>query len=108
MDTIFKALADATRRQLLDRLYNNKGQTLNEMCEGTGMQRQSVTKHLKILEAAGLITTHFEGREKLHFLNPVPIADISKRWIDKFSKHRSDAILNLRDAIEAKDPKGRK
>lgn len=102
MDKIFKALADETRRTLLDRLYEKQGQTLGEMCKGTNMQRQSATKHLKILEVAGLITIKWKGREKLHFLNPIPIGEISDRWIDKFSKPKVEAILNLKSALENK------
>ncbi len=100
MDKVFKALADETRRTLLDRLYEKQGQTLGNMCSGTNMQRQSATKHLKILEEAGLITIEWRGREKLHFLNPIPIGEISERWIDKFSKPKVDAILTLKSAIE--------
>lgn len=102
MDEVFKALGDVSRRKLLDRLFEGQGQTLNELCEGMGMRRQSVTKHLKILEGAGLVTTTWRGREKLHFLNPLPIAGIGRRWIDKFSSAKAEAVLNLKEAIETK------
>jgi DNA-binding transcriptional ArsR family regulator len=100
VDKIFKALADPTRRALLDRLFNRQGQTLSELCEGTGMRRQSVTKHLNLLEEAELIVIRWQGREKQHFLNPVPIAQVGRRWIDKFSSRKAAAILNLKEALE--------
>jgi DNA-binding transcriptional ArsR family regulator len=100
MDAIFKALADPTRRALLDRLLDRQGQTLTELVDGLGMRRQSVAKHLAVLEAAGLINCQWHGREKLHYLNPVPIAEISRRWLDRFSGPRAQAILNLRDALQ--------
>ena len=100
MDAIFKALADPTRRSLLDRLYQRQGQTLSQLIDGLDMRRQSATKHLAILQDAGLVTCRWHGREKLHYLNPVPIAEISTRWIDKFSGERAAAILNLREALE--------
>lgn len=103
MDEVFKALADPTRRALLDRLNEAPGQTLNELCEGTDMRRQSVTKHLKILEGAGLVVTRWRGREKMHFLNPMPIAEISERWINKFSKPKTEAVLRLKEALEEQD-----
>jgi DNA-binding transcriptional ArsR family regulator len=103
MDTIFKALADPTRRALLDRLFTQQGQTLNELIDGLDMRRQSAAKHVVILENAGLVHCRWQGREKLHYLNPVPIAEISRRWLDKFSGDRAAAILNLRDALEEKD-----
>ena len=102
MDKIFKALADPTRRALLDRLFKQQGQTLNDLCDGTGMRRQSVSKHLKLLEAAGLVVVRWQGREKHHFLNPVPIARVGRRWIDKFSNQKAAAILNLKMALEDK------
>jgi DNA-binding transcriptional ArsR family regulator len=86
MDDVFKALADASRRSLLDRLHAQNGQTLNELCEGLAMTRQAVTKHLVILEEANLVTTYKQGREKLHYLNPVPIHQIGERWIRKFER----------------------
>ncbi len=100
MDAIFKALADPTRRALLDRLLDRQGQTLTELVDGLGMRRQSVAKHLAVLEAAGLINCQWHGREKLHYLNPVPIAEIGRRWLDRFSGPRAQAILNLRDALQ--------
>jgi len=100
MDRVFKALADSTRRELLDRLYEQPGQTLTELIAGLDMRRQSATKHLQILESAELVVTRWRGREKLHYLNPVPIAEISRRWIDRYSKPRAEALLNLKRALE--------
>jgi len=88
MDQVFKALADASRRELLDRLRADNGQTLNELCARLDMTRQAVSKHLGILEEANLVATVKQGREKLHYLNPVPIHDIAERWIGKFERHR--------------------
>src|SRR5579864_795052 len=85
-DLVFKALADASRRQLLDRLVKEHGLTLNQLCEGHDMSRQAVTKHLKLLEDANLVVTVKQGREKLHYLNPVPINEIYMRWIGKFEQ----------------------
>jgi len=103
MDAIFKALADPTRRKLLDRLFEQQGQTLTELIDGLEMRRQSATRHLAVLEDAQLVTCRWHGREKLHYLNPVPIAEINRRWLDKFSGDRAAAILNLRDALQEKD-----
>lgn len=103
MDAIFKALADPTRRALLDRLFTEQGLTLTELIEGLDMRRQSATKHLAVLEGAGLVSCQWHGREKLHYLNPVPIAEINRRWLDKFSGERTAAILNLRDALQERD-----
>ena len=100
MDAVFKALADPTRRALLDRLLERQGQTLSELVEGLGMRRQSVAKHLAVLESAGLVNCRWQGREKLHYLNPLPIADIGRRWLDRYSGQRAEAILNLRDALQ--------
>ena len=100
MDAVFKALADPTRRALLDRLLEQQGQTLSELVEGLGMRRQSVAKHLAVLESAGLVNCRWQGREKLHYLNPLPIADIGRRWLDRSSGPRAEAILNLRDALQ--------
>ena len=100
MDATFKALADPTRRALLDRLLERQGQTLTELVDGLAMRRQSVAKHLAILEAAGLVSCQWHGREKLHYLNPVPIVEISRRWLDRFSEERAAAILDLRDALQ--------
>ena len=103
MDEVFKALADPTRRTLLDRLLAEGGQTLTELTEGLDMRRQSAAKHLALLETSGLISCQWHGREKLHYLNPVPIAEIGRRWIDKFSGERAAAILNLKNALEDQD-----
>ena len=103
MDEVFKALADASRRALLDRLHARNGQTLNELCDGLAMTRQAVTKHLGILEAANLVTTFRHGREKLHYLNPVPIHQIGDRWIRKFERKRLDALSELKRQLEKRD-----
>lgn len=100
MDKVFKALADATRRRMLDCLYAEPGRTLSELVAGTDMTRQSASRHIKVLEDAGLVVTVWQGREKLHYLNPVPIAEINHRWINKFSKERTDAVLALKKALE--------
>ena len=100
MDAVFKALADPTRRRLLDRLHARSGQTLNELCQEADMTRQAVTKHLAILEAANLVATKRQGREKLHFINPVPINEIADRWIDKFERPRLQALADLKRALE--------
>ena len=99
-DKVFKALADSSRRLLLDRLRENGGLTLGELCEGHDMSRQAVTKHLDLLEAANLVVTKKQGREKLHFLNPVPIHDIYMRWIGKFERNRLEALHNLKRALQ--------
>jgi|SRR5436305_13576246 DNA-binding transcriptional ArsR family regulator len=101
MDLVFKALADATRRELLDRLRAENGQTLNELCGRLAMTRQAVTKHLAVLEEANLVATVRQGREKLHYLNPVPIHEIAERWIGKFERSRLDALSDLKKALEA-------
>ena len=103
MDEVFKALADATRRELLDRLRADNGQTLGELCERMAMSRQAVSKHLVILEAANLVATVKRGREKLHFLNPVPIHEIGERWIAKFERGRLDALADLKRNLEQTD-----
>lgn len=99
-DAVFRALADGSRRQLLDRLHDRNGQTLLELCEGLEMTRQAVAKHLGILEDANLVSWERQGREKLHFLNPVPINEIAERWIGKFEHHRLDALSDLKKALE--------
>jgi DNA-binding transcriptional ArsR family regulator len=99
-DAVFKALADTCRRQLLDRLHARNGQTLNELCEGLRMTRQAVTKHLAVLERANLIASRRVGREKLHFINPVPINDIAERWISKFEHRRLSALSALKKHLE--------
>ena len=101
MDLVFKALADATRRQLLDLLHAKSGQTLSELCGGLAMSRQAVSKHLALLEAANLVATAWRGREKLHYLNPVPIHDIAERWIGKFERQRLQALADLKRGLEA-------
>lgn len=100
MDKIFKALADASRRQLLDRLHESNGQTLSELCEGLEMARQSVTQHLGLLESANLVAVIWRGREKLHYLNPVPLQDIYSRWIEKFERGRLKALRDLKTKLE--------
>ena len=95
-DKVFKALADASRRALLDKLRTKAGLTLGELCEKHDMSRQAVTKHLALLEAANLVVTKKQGREKLHYLNPVPINDIYTRWIGKFEWERVQALHNLK------------
>ncbi|HEX7026486.1 MAG TPA: metalloregulator ArsR/SmtB family transcription factor [Gammaproteobacteria bacterium] len=103
MDEVFKALADANRRQLLDRLHADNGQTLSELCAGLAMSRQAVTKHLAILEAANLVVTVWRGREKLHYLNPAPIAGIYDRWIHKYQRRRMQALKELKKQLEEHD-----
>jgi DNA-binding transcriptional ArsR family regulator len=100
MDKIFKALADTSRRKLLDSLFKKNGQTLGDLCEYLDMSRQAVTKHLNLLEGANLIITKWQGREKLHYLNPVPIHDIYERWIGKYERHRLDALSDLKKQLE--------
>jgi len=102
-DKVFKALADASRRKLLDRLRKKNGLTLSELCEKHDMSRQAVTKHLVVLEAANLVVKVKRGREKLHYLNPVPISEIYMRWIGKFEQDRLRALHNLKQALEEKD-----
>src|SRR5579883_103548 len=102
MDKIFKALADDTRRSLLDKLFVKNGQTLGALCEHLDMTRQAVTKHLVLLEEANLVVTVRKGREKLHYLNPVPIHEIYERWIGKFERHRLEAIHQLKTILEEK------
>ncbi|MBW0106529.1 metalloregulator ArsR/SmtB family transcription factor [Pseudonocardia sp. KRD291] len=103
VDAVFRALADPTRRLILDRLYEHNGQTLGDLCAGTGMSRQAVSKHLALLETAGLVSTVRRGREKLHHLDPVPIQEIHDRWIGKFEQARVQAITALRTALEESD-----
>jgi uncharacterized protein YndB with AHSA1/START domain/DNA-binding transcriptional ArsR family regulator len=100
MDSVFRALGDPTRRRLLDRLHERNGQTLGELCEGLGMARQSASQHLAVLEAANLISTIRRGREKLHYLNPVPLHQIQERWIDKFERPRLRALSALKRRAE--------
>ncbi|MBC8747567.1 DNA-binding transcriptional ArsR family regulator [Paraburkholderia sp. WC7.3g] len=99
-DLLFKALADPSRRKLLDVLHAHDGQTLNDLCEHLDMTRQGVTQHLGLLEAANLVVTVRSGREKLHFLNPVPLQQIHERWIAKFEKPRLKALSTLKRHLE--------
>jgi DNA-binding transcriptional ArsR family regulator len=108
MDKVFKALADPTRRKLLDSLHEKNGQTLSELCEHLSMSRQGATKHLVILEEANLITTKWQGREKLHYLNPVPIHEIFERWTKKYETHRLDALAALKKDLETPHQKIKK
>src|SRR5690242_1679937 len=99
-DLLFKALADPTRRKLLDLLHSHDGRTLNELCEHLNITRQGVTQHLALLEAANLVATVRRGREKLHFLNPVPPQEIYDRWLAKFEKPRLRALSDLKQRLE--------
>src|SRR5262252_2669797 len=103
MDEVFRALADTSRRSLLDKLHAKNGQTLNELCDGLAMTRQAVTKHLCILEEANLVTTFRHGREKLHYLNPVPIHQIGERWIRKFERAKLTALHDLKRRLESEE-----
>jgi DNA-binding transcriptional ArsR family regulator len=102
-DLLFKALADPSRRKLLDLLHAHDGRTLNELCEHLEMSRQGVTQHLDLLEAANLVVSVRRGREKLHFLNPVPLQEIYERWIAKFEKPRLKALSDLKRRLEKAD-----
>lgn len=103
MDAVFRALADPSRRRLLDRLHARNGQSLSELCEEMAMTRQAVTKHLAILEEANVVATAWRGREKQHFLNPVPIQDIADRWIEKFERGRLRALSDLKKRLEGEN-----
>ena len=100
MDAVFKALADPVRRELLDSLRERAGQTLGELCLGREMTRQAVTKHLAVLEGANLVATERRGREKLHYLNPVPIQEIADRWIGKYQQAPLQALAALKQRLE--------
>jgi DNA-binding transcriptional ArsR family regulator len=100
VDAVFKALADEGRRGLLDQLHKHNGQTLSQLCERLDMTRQGVTKHLALLEAANLIVVVWHGREKLHYLNPVPLHEIYERWISKYERHRLQALSDLKKRLE--------
>ena len=100
MDKVFKALSDPSRRKLLDRLYASGGQTLGQLCEQMGMSRQAVAQHLGVLEAANLISTVKRGREKHHYLNPVPIHEIYDRWVRKFERRGLKALDQLKKQLE--------
>jgi DNA-binding transcriptional ArsR family regulator len=102
-DSVFRALADASRRLLLDRLHARNGQTLGDLCQGMEMSRQAVAKHLSILEEANLVSVRRHGREKRHFINPVPINSIAERWISKFEAPRLDALSDLKRTLEGED-----
>lgn len=102
IDKVFKALADPSRRELLDRLHAKNGQSLTELCKGLDMARQSVTQHLGLLEDANLISIEWQGREKLHYFNPVPIHAIYERWIRKFEEERLSALHSLKTKLERK------
>ena len=99
-DLLFKALADPSRRKLLDLLHAHDGRTLNDLCEHLDMTRQGVTQHLDLLEAANLVATVKRGREKLHFLNPIPLQDLYDRWIAKFERPRLKALADLKRKLE--------
>ncbi len=99
-DAVFRALADPSRRRLLDRLHGRNGQTLGDLCKGLEMTRQAVAKHLAILEQANLVSWKRQGREKLHFINPVPINEIAERWIGKFERPRLAALSALKRELE--------
>jgi DNA-binding transcriptional ArsR family regulator len=101
-DDVFKALADPTRRKLLDLLYEKNGQTLGELCRHLDMARQSATQHLSILESANLIATVRRGREKLHFINPVPLHEVYERWVRKFERQRLGLLHDLKKELEGK------
>ena len=100
MDDVFKALADSSRRKLLDVLHADNGQTLGNLCEHLDMTRQAVTKHLKLLEEANLVAVVWKGREKLHYLNPVPLQQIYERWISKYEPQRLQALSDLKKNLE--------
>ena len=102
-DKVFKALADPTRRRLLDQLHRDNGQTLTALCEHMDMTRQAVTQHLQQLEAANLVVVVWQGREKLHYLNPVPLYEIQERWIGKFERGRLGALRDLKRKLEEDD-----
>ena len=103
MDAVFRALADASRRELLDRLRAENGQTLGQLCARLDMTRQAVSKHLAVLEDANLVASVKRGREKLHYLNPVPIHEIGERWIGKFERGRLQALSDMKQALESSD-----
>jgi DNA-binding transcriptional ArsR family regulator len=100
MDAVFKALADPSRRKLLDQLYTHTGQTLSELCEHLDMTRQAVTKHLTLLETANLVVIVWQGREKLHYLNPAPIQEICNRWLSKYDRYQLSALSQLKRKLE--------
>jgi DNA-binding transcriptional ArsR family regulator len=99
-DKVFKALGDPTRRRLLDLLYEQNGQTLGQLCEHLDMTRQSATQHLGLLEEANLVSTVWRGREKLHFINPVPLHEVYERWVRKFERQRLGLLHDLKKQLE--------
>jgi DNA-binding transcriptional ArsR family regulator len=103
IDKVFKALADPTRRRLLDQLHQENGQTVTALCEHMDMTRQAVTQHLQLLEDANLVAVVWQGREKLHYLNPVPLHEIYVRWIGKFERGRLGALRDLKKKLEGDD-----
>ena len=103
IDRVFKALADPTRRRLLDLLHRENGQTVTALSAGMDMTRQAVTQHLQLLEEANLVAVVWQGREKLHYLNPVPLHEIAARWIGKFERNRLDALRDLKRKLEGRD-----
>ncbi|MBA4802965.1 MAG: winged helix-turn-helix transcriptional regulator [Euryhalocaulis sp.] len=107
MSDVFRALADESRRSLLDALFARNGQSLSEMAENMPMSRQAVAKHLAILESANLVSTAWRGREKLHYLNPVPIGEIVRRWVGKFEDARVDALTDFKEQMETSEEKRR-
>jgi DNA-binding transcriptional ArsR family regulator len=102
-DKVFKALADAGRRRLLDQLHADNGQTLSAMCQHLAMSRQAVTQHLNLLEEANLVVVVWHGREKLHYLNPVPLHAVYSRWVEKFERNRLDVLQDLKNQLESND-----
>lgn len=106
MDEVFNALANATRRDLLDRLKAEDGQTLQQLCNGLRMSRQAVSKHLGLLEKAHLVVTRWRGREKCHYLNPVPIREIHDRWLDQYRTATASALLGMKQMIEDQNDDG--
>ncbi len=103
MEPVFKALADPVRRAILDSLFCKGGQRLNDLIEGHGMSRQAVSNHLRILEEANLVAVVWKGREKLHYLNPVPIHEIATRWIAKFQTGQLEALSNFKQSLESQE-----
>jgi DNA-binding transcriptional ArsR family regulator len=103
IDKVFKALADPGRRRLLDQLHSDNGQTLTALCEQMDMTRQAVTQHLQQLEAANLVAVVWQGREKLHYLNPVPLFEIQELWIKKFERNRLGVLFALKTKLERQD-----
>ena len=102
-DSVFKALADAGRRRLLDQLHADNGQTLSALCEHMDMSRQAVTQHLNVLENANLVAVVWHGREKLHYLNAVPLHAVYSRWVQKFERNRLDVLQDLKNQLEEND-----